>query len=257
MELPVVLPNNLLASAQNNHQLAIKRREERSFAEKYKDAQKQIDSFKAELIVERQRSTDLAKQLKEAQDTIRQLERGAKTGAVSQPAQQPQQAVHVPLQPVGTHHHQVPQTEQRASVQQTPPSPRDDFYRGPSSAPNVPSQPAKHPNPYDDEDEMPMPGQSSRPAARTPQQTQQQPNPFFDGDDAGHDPFGSSGAPAPPPPPSGGLSSGIQGFDRSKLHKTPQNTQPSGGAPKQQPQSGFGGNFAMEAQQVWQQRAKK
>lgn len=264
MELPVVLPNNLLASAQTNHQLAIKRREERSFAEKYKDSQKQLEALKADLIAERQRSADLAKQLKEAQDTIRQLERGAKTGAVAQPPQQPPQAPQVPVQPVTQH--QAPQVNQQAAVQQKLPSPREDFYRGPQgapSAPSAPSQPAKRPNPYDDDDEMPMPGSSSRPAMRTggsapQQQQQQQPNPFFD--DGPSDVFGNSGgAPAaPPPPPSGGLSSGIQGFDRSKLNKVPQDHghQQQGGAPRQQsqPQGGFGGNFALEAQQAWQRR---
>eukprot|EP00029_Vermamoeba_vermiformis_P010775 TRINITY_DN574_c0_g2_i1.p1 TRINITY_DN574_c0_g2~~TRINITY_DN574_c0_g2_i1.p1 ORF type:complete len:670 (+),score=233.70 TRINITY_DN574_c0_g2_i1:40-2049(+) len=268
MELPVVLPNNLLASAQNNHQMAIKRREERSFAEKYKDSQKQLESLKADLIAERQRSTDLAKQLKEAQDTIRQLERGAKTGAVSQPTQQPPQAIHMPLQPVTQH--QTPQVNQQASVQQNLPSPREDFYRGPQggpSAPSAPSQPAKRPNAFVDDDEMPMPGSSSRPAVRTggsappqQQQQQQQPNPFFD--DGSSDPFGNSGgAPAaPPPPPSSGLNSGIQGFDKSKLNKVSQGNgqQQHGGAPqpRQQPQQqgGFGGNFAMEAQQAWQRR---
>jgi Ca2+-binding EF-hand superfamily protein len=270
MELPVVLPNNLLSSAQNNHQLAIKRREERSFAEKFRDSQKQLESLKTELITERQRSTDLAKQLKEAQDTIRQLERSAKTGAVAQPAQQQQappqqQATHVPLQHVKQNQASSQVNQQQASVEPSLPSPREDFYRGPPSAPSAPSQPAKR-NPYDDDDEMPMPGSSSsRPAmaVRTggapQQQQQQQPNPFFD-EGTSSDPFGNSGgAPvAPPPPPSGGLNSGIQGFDRSKLNKVPQNNAgpQHGGAPKQQPQpqGGFGGNFAMEAQQAWQRR---
>lgn len=273
MELPVVLPNNLLASAQTNHQLAIKRREERSFAEKFKDSQKQLEVLKADLIAERHRSTDLAKQLKEAQDTIRQLERSAKTGAavVAQPPQQqapPQQAAHVPLQQVKQS--QVPQVnaQQHATVEQSLPSPREDFYRGPTAAPSAPS-PAKRPNPYEDDDEMPMPGGSSsrpamaavRPGGGAPQQ-QQQPNPFFEEGTSSDDPFGhSGGAPvAPPPPPSGGLNSGIQGFDRSKLNKVPQNNAHNagpqhGGAPKQpQPQGGFGGNFAAEAQQAWQRR---